>query len=80
MKTWMVLIATLLLLPSIASAEDGYCKCVYKVQKEQLEQVTANSRRPVICDSCDNRCRLLIDRIKKEHQSEDVQLDKAECP
>ncbi|WP_367605726.1 hypothetical protein [Legionella sp. W05-934-2] len=68
-----------LMMPNMAFSKDGYCKCYFNVQKTELEQVTANSRRPVICESCQSRCELLIDRVKKEQSTDKVTLDKSEC-
>lgn len=82
MKGLLIILSTLLFLPHIAYATDGYCKCIFKVKpkgSEKIEQVSANSRRPVICESCESRCSLLIDRVKNERNSDDVILDKAEC-
>ena len=79
MKPFLLVLLISLLCTNPALAKDGNCKCIFKVQKEQLEQVSANSTRPVICDSCKERCELLIDKVKEEQKAKDVTLEKFSC-
>lgn len=79
MKTLIFILFSGLLLPALAYSKDGYCKCIFHAKKEEVEEVTANSRRPVICESCESRCSLLIDRVKEKHHTDEVKLVEFDC-